>query len=178
MGICQYCGIATPGNQNTCQTCQRYIRKGGIFYPLPPKGEVVYTEDDKVVCHICGMAFSKLAEHVKKKHKMSDREYRQEFGLKICTRLTSLSYHEKMRNLAETYPNYQENFKDVWSGEKACRNSRGGKKQSLQEINQRREEQRVKGRLSKSKITPERFEELKKIWTKNLPTKKEGVENE
>lgn len=170
MANCKYCGITTPGKQTVCQTCQKYLKSGGVFHPLPKSGEVSY-DDGKVICHICGMAFTKLMEHVKRKHHMTEKEYRQEFGLMATARLTSQEYHDKMSKNAKVHPTYKDNFQPTWNGEKRCVSSRKGKKQSLQEINMRREDQRRKGRLSKTKITPERMEELKKIWSKNLKPK-------
>jgi len=169
--ICPQCGI-TIKNGKLCCSCQRYFKAGGQIYDLPMHGTVQYTDDDKVVCHICGMAFAKLAEHVRLKHKLSDREYREEFGLEYHTRLVSNAYHQKMQEHALKNKTYPENFKDTWSGEKRCPASRLGQKQSQQEIESRREEQRIKGRLSKTKMTDQRKTEMGKIWKKSLPQNK------
>lgn len=167
---CKYCGIETSGK--ICQTCRKYIREGNKFYEPPQKGEVGYADDGKLICHICGMAYNKLGEHVKKKHKIKMEEYRKMFGLKKSAQLTAPEYHNKISKKTIERGVYEENFKDVMgNGPKRCNKSRKGQKQSLQEINERREDQRRKGSLSKTKISKERFEELKIIWAKNFKRK-------
>ena len=56
MKVCEKCGIPIKSGR-LCQTCQRYKRNGGVWYPLPNYGEVAYNEDGKPICHVCGMAF-------------------------------------------------------------------------------------------------------------------------
>lgn len=167
---CINCGTLTK-NGRMCYACYQYFKKGGIIHPLPEFATVGYTNDDKVICHICGMAYSKLSEHIRRKHHLSMDEYRDRFGLQKNARLTSMAYRNKMRNHTIKNKTYMKNFEAVISGEKRGKHSRLGKKQSPQEIEARREEQRRKGRLSKSKMTDARKKEMGKIWIKNLSKK-------
>lgn len=49
----------------------------------PDYGKVVHTPDGRVVCHICGKAFTKLGAHVVQKHEMTSREYKEMYGLDV-----------------------------------------------------------------------------------------------
>ena len=175
MSQCLSCGVELKDNRKICHTCYLYFKNGGVEYDLPKYGEVIYTSDDKVVCHICGRAYNKLSEHVKRKHLMSDLEYRKLFGLTLNVRLTSQKYHDKMRDYSEIHKTYEKNFKTdhkFVNGHK----SRTGQKQSAHEINKMREEQRRKAKMSKKNLTPEQIKERGEIWKKNLPQFREVAE--
>lgn len=176
MTVCVKCGIPIK-NGKLCQTCRKYQRNGGVWHPLPPYGAVVYDEAGRPICHVCGMALDKLIEHTKRKHGLNTETYRAEFGLmRKKARLTSPKYADKMRGYTEEYKTHKKNFYDVQHGI-APRGVRHGH-QSQQEIEQRRPEQVEKGKKSRTKETPEQRARNIVIWTKNLPNKKRGENNE
>ena len=105
---CASCGEVIDHGK-LCNTCRTYFRDGGKVHPLPESGKVAYTDDDKVICHICGKAYTKLSEHLKK-HKITLREYIEEFELSIDDRLTSQAYHDKMHDKAVTIRTFDKNF--------------------------------------------------------------------
>jgi len=169
--VCEKCGLVIPSGR-LCQTCAKYKRNGGIWHPLPAYGEVKYDEDGKPICHVCGMALDKLIEHTKRKHGLDTEAYRSKFGLmRKHARLTSPKYFDKMHAYAEKYETHKVNFADAQQG--MIPRGRRNPKWSQQEIESRREQQAAKGRLSKSRLTPQRRKELAKIWSRNLPNKKE-----
>lgn len=95
--ICKKCGNDSLGNWGgVCQRCYRYFKDGGKEYPLPPVGEIRRGENGKVVCHICGRAFSKLGSHVNQVHDMTIREYKDKFSLCHRSKTTDRAYSEKM----------------------------------------------------------------------------------
>ncbi len=149
MKVCEKCGIPIKSGR-LCQTCQRYKRNGGVWYPLPNYGEVAYNEDGKPICHVCGMALDKLIEHTKRKHGLDSAAYRQQFGLmRKQARLTSPEYATKMHCYVEDKPTWKENFADVHSGK--IPNGRRNPHWSKQEIELRREQQKAKVRKRWSK---------------------------
>lgn len=168
---CSKCGILITGGK-LCQTCRKYQRNGGVWYIPPKYGTVAYDENGKPICHVCGMACNKLIEHTKRKHGLNSQDYRKQFGLMDTTRLTSPEYSEKMRIHAEDNKSYKENFKSSWSGETRYVAGRKGQHWSKQELELRRPGQVEKGTLSKTKLSPDKKDELGKIWAKNLPNKK------
>lgn len=103
--VCELCGKThreTTGKY--CQKCYNYLRKHpeGI-YELPKKGQIAYAYNGDVICHICGMAYGKLGNHIYNKHKMTQEEYREKFGLYRNTKLTNEKYKELMRNYNNKY---------------------------------------------------------------------------
>ena len=150
MKKCENCGEEIPYGKY-CNSCRLYFNSGGVIYPLPEKGTVGYTEDDKVICHVCGKAYTKIAEHVKA-HSMSFREYINEFDLSLNDRLTSIRYHDKMSSKAISTKTYEANFTHNIGASK-----KGG-------IN------------SKKNMSEARKVRNGKIWTKNFS--KEGEVNE
>lgn len=174
--VCEKCGMIIPAGR-LCQTCAKYKRNGGIWHPLPAFGTVAYDEDGKPICHVCGMAMDKLIEHTKRKHGLDTEAYRSKFGLmRKNARLTSPKYADKMRLYAQEYETHKINFADVQNG--LAPRGRRNPKWSPQEIESRRKQQAAKGRLSKSKLTPERRKELAEIWRRNLPHATERMNKE
>jgi hypothetical protein len=57
-------------------------------------GEVEY-EDGKPVCKVCGRAFHRLMTHVRQKHGLTAREYKESFGLDVGKGLCSEESAEK-----------------------------------------------------------------------------------
>lgn len=158
MGKCKYCEVITSGN--VCQTCRKYLKNGGEFHTPPEPGTVAVDSRGFYICHICGMAYMKLGEHVKLKHKMSINEYREKFGLMKKQQLTGKEYHKKMSEYMLDQLNSNDQYHYLHKHpELRCQGSRKNQKQSLQEIEQRRESQ-----SQKSKI---RWEKYRKGGNKN-----------
>lgn len=169
MNTCEKCHIPIARGRLCC-ACQAYKRKGGIWHPLPPYGTVQYDDEGRPICHVCGMAHDKLIEHTKRKHGLDTVDYRAEFGLmRKMARLTSPKYADKMRGHVEEHKTHEANFLPAQTGEK--RGKRNGH-WSPMEIESRRDQQAEKGKLSRSKETPEQRARNVKIWTKNLPNGK------
>lgn len=141
---CRECGKEIKGklySGELCQNCYNYFRRGGIIHPLPEKGRVEHDKDGKVICHICGKSFVKLGNHIHEVHKMTIKEYKEEFGLCANARTTDDNYNKKMRKLA-----YEHNMdKQLRIAGKSTRFKKGdvrarkGKEVRLQEIIHKRE---------------------------------------
>lgn len=68
--------------------------KGFGFY-----GAILMTKDmDKIQCHICGETYRTLAGHITKRHKTTDREYKEKFGIAYKTALISESFRFELKN--------------------------------------------------------------------------------
>ena len=65
---------------------------------LPPKGEVWYDKNDRIICHICGKGFNKLSSHLVQAHNINSDEYKEMFELKKGQKLTSRGMQEYFRN--------------------------------------------------------------------------------
>lgn len=153
MRECPRCHIVHRDGIGLCQTCRRYERNGGVWHPLPPFGDVRYDSEGRPICHICGMALNKLAEHVRRKHHMSTEEYRSKFGLmRKLSNLCAPAYRDKMRRHARRTRTYAENFAPVWEGEIPV--GRRNPHWSAQETNRRRPVQRLLGRLRHKTTKP------------------------
>jgi len=104
MYICKECGKPTPRSYSgMCQSCYNYFRKGGTVNELPEHGRITYDVNGKVVCHICGRAYTKLGSHVRESHAMTIDEYKEAFGLCKCTKTTEQSYSSMMRSYSKQY---------------------------------------------------------------------------
>lgn len=143
---CRCCGEYFKSlNGIMCSACKKYFREGGKRVAPPPKGEVEKDYRGYYICHICGMAYPKLLEHVRRKHHMTADEYREEFGLTKAQQLTSDEYHEKMSQHMKEQLRTDKRMSYLFDNpELRGKQTRLGKKQSLQEINNRRESQRKK----------------------------------
>ena len=53
------------------------------------------------MCHICGKAYSKLGNHIRFKHQMTMKEYKEKYGICNRTKMTSENYQNKMQEIAE-----------------------------------------------------------------------------
>ena len=63
-----------------CSNCIKMYREHPVN-PLPPAGEIVYDEQLRPICHICGRAYNKLMSHARLKHDLTAIEYKKLFGL-------------------------------------------------------------------------------------------------
>lgn len=105
--IKNYCSDCGRSNSRTkyfkefntvlCDTCIRTWRNNPIKY-IPPAGEIHTDDEGKLICHICGRSYDKLTSHIKGKHKISEHEYKERFGLNRTCRLTSEKLQETFRN--------------------------------------------------------------------------------
>lgn len=63
----------------------------------PHYGEIVYTANGLLVCHICGKAFIKLGGHVWAKHRILVRDYCKMYGLDVGKGLCSVEHKKVLR---------------------------------------------------------------------------------
>jgi len=54
-------------------------------------------KDDEVVCLICNKSFTTLKRHLSQVHKLTDKEYRIQFGIPSNQPLVARSYSEKKK---------------------------------------------------------------------------------
>ena len=102
--FCKECGKFTKRSYSgMCQGCYHYFRKGGVVHTLPEHGRIKYDANGKVICHICGRAYTRLGSHVKESHAMSIEEYKEKFGLCKRVKTTESSYSQTMHNYAKEY---------------------------------------------------------------------------
>lgn len=110
---CNYCGVNSRSNvpkyreeykEYLCWNCYTHYKEHPVN-KLPEKGEIKYDEEGRVVCHICGRAYDRLAAHIRYKHNMTKDEYREEFGLNRTQRLTSEGHSNKLSKLVRTHNN-------------------------------------------------------------------------
>ena len=143
MATCRHCNKETDTlyrleNQvkaTACQGCYNYLKNGGTINPLPHAGCIEYDAHGKVVCHICGRAYTRLGSHIKESHHMTIAEYKEIYGLCKRTKTTEKSYSNMMHDYA------LENNMDLQLKEtggdtrikKGDTNKRKGKKICLQE---------------------------------------------
>ena len=67
---------------------------------------------DKLTCLICEKSFQHLGSHIAKAHKMTAREYKEEFGLDYNLPLISKAIYEKKRAaFEEDREHYLDNFR-------------------------------------------------------------------
>ena len=61
-----------------CPTCYAYLRKHPEGFPntLPSKGELVINQRGEVQCHVCGLFFRKLGNHISQKHFLNINDYK------------------------------------------------------------------------------------------------------
>lgn len=102
--ICDMCGGKNTTTGKHCNSCYAYLKTHpeGI-YDLPNEGEVRYAKNGDPICHICGMAFRKLGNHIQFKHHLSQEEYRDRFKLYRNTKLSNIDYQITMSNYNKIY---------------------------------------------------------------------------
>ena len=95
---CNLCGEVSDTTGKYCQKCYLYLKvhPEGV-YKLPPKGEVHYAPNGDPICHICGMAYRKLGNHIAFRHHLTQEAYRELFNLYHNTKLSNDEYKETMR---------------------------------------------------------------------------------
>ena len=99
---CKKCGKHIDRSYSgMCQACYNYFRKGGVIHALPDKGRIEYDNSGKVICHICGRAYTRLGSHVREFHDMTIEEYKIEFGLCKRAKTTESGYSKTMSHYAK-----------------------------------------------------------------------------
>ena len=82
MKICTFCNRGTKRLiKGYCSACYQSIKRSDGRYTPSPYGTVNYSPNGCPICHICGLAFEKLMNHVYYKHGMNEKEYKKKFGL-------------------------------------------------------------------------------------------------
>ena len=147
MKVCKECGkiIEDKSYSGMCQGCYNYFRKGGTVHPLPEHGRIKHDTTGKVICHICGRAYTRLGSHVKESHDMTIEEYKEMFGLCKRAKTTECCYSQTMRNHAMNN-NMNERLLKAGQGtriKKGQVDMRKGKKVCLQEILEKRDRKKV-----------------------------------
>lgn len=111
--VCQDCGRSNKRTKYfkefetiLCDSCIKTWRNNPVKY-IPPIGEMHFDEEGKLICHICGRSYDKLASHIRGKHRISEKEYKERFGLNRTYRLTS----EKIKEMFRDNPSV--NIKDI-----------------------------------------------------------------
>ena len=101
---------------------------------------IKYDINGKVICHICGRAYTRLGSHVKESHDMTIEEYKEKFGLCKRAKTTESSYSNMMHRYAKEYK-MDEHLLVVGQATRIKRGQtdmRKGKKVCLQEILEKR----------------------------------------
>lgn len=102
--FCKECGKHTDKSYSgMCQGCYRYFSQGGVVHQLPEHGRINHDANGKVICHICGRAYTRLGSHVKESHDMSIEEYKEKFGLCKRAKTTEINYSKIMHGYAKAY---------------------------------------------------------------------------
>lgn len=104
---CNECGEIIKGRvlRGMCETCyQRWNRdRKTKTYDLPEIGEVKYSPDGLVICHVCGKAYKKLMNHARQIHGLTEKEYKMEFGLNANQGLICESTKRKLQHAVEKH---------------------------------------------------------------------------
>ncbi len=101
---CKFC--QTPIERGYyCAGCYAYLRKHPEGFPtsMPPYGEVIFNDKEEAQCHICGLFYTKLGNHIKFKHHMDINEYKDTYGIYRTHSLCGETYKSKMRKYTKKY---------------------------------------------------------------------------
>ena len=102
MSICEECGTSYRVRKTKsfgkilCNNCHNMYKKHPVHL-IPPMGEILYDDDGRPICHVCGRAFDKLGQHVYNRHDMTADEYKEKFGLDRRVGLTSDKTKKKLQ---------------------------------------------------------------------------------
>lgn len=135
--ICQECGkYSKKSYGGVCQACYIYFKNGGKVHALPEQGRLEYAENGKVICHICGRAFTRLGSHIRESHAMTIKDYKAKFELCNSTKTTEKGYSQVMRQNAYEHgmPEQLTKFGKSTRIKKGETDKRKNKKVRLQEI--------------------------------------------
>jgi len=57
----------------------------------------ISNENTHVQCHICGLFFTSLGNHIQKRHTITTREYKIQYGLRLSKGLVSPKYRQQLK---------------------------------------------------------------------------------
>lgn len=113
---CEICGTkegiicySKAIGKTLCRKCYNY-EKNHPVHPLPKKGEISYDNEGKLICHICGRAFKKLASHAYNGHGINAYTYKEMFDLNNNAGLLIESTKEILREHSKN--NYETVIKE------------------------------------------------------------------
>lgn len=88
-----------------CPTCYAYLRKHPEGFPssLPQKGKLIINDKGEVQCHVCGLFFRKLGNHICQKHFLNLNDYKDEYNLYRTHSLCCEDYKNIMRGYTKKY---------------------------------------------------------------------------
>ena len=136
--------LAAKGMCGYCQPCYNYfVKNKGIQYPLPPKGQVVRTEEGLLICHICGKAVKSEKVHAYQFHGIESHDYCLMFGLNFRVNTTT----EESRQFKSWQTKSNGTMKNLLLGEE----TRIKKGQKLREGHPNREQNLIRIRSYKKK---------------------------
>lgn len=108
--ICEECGKEKKSvifyeeySANLCPQCLMFYKEHPK-HDLPEKGEILYDELGRPICHICGRAFNKVLNHARQKHFISAEEYKRIYGLISTKGICSQRTKDRLR--AKVMENY------------------------------------------------------------------------
>jgi len=101
---CGYCNKDIDKGRY-CPACYAYLRKHPEGFPtsFPHLGELIFNDKDEAQCHICGLFFTKLGNHISFKHHMSVAEYKDAYKLYRTHSLCGEEYKTRMRKYTKKY---------------------------------------------------------------------------
>lgn len=145
---CTYCKKTKRffENRKICSTCRKFIGqvKSGVFrapdikdinvtgYKEPMEkvkdgfgyfGAITKTNDGgHIQCHTCGYYFASLGTHVKQKHAMEPKEYKEKYGLRLKEGLVSATERLNRQRVYNKTPRENlKNLRKAWKGNKKKR---------------------------------------------------------
>jgi hypothetical protein len=138
-------------------------------------GIIEYNEDGLVKCEICGQFFKRPLTHVRQKHFLEEREYKQQFGFDlkkgICSKESSAISREKI------FANYDRCIKrNLAKGEKH-RFKKGDKGRTKDKVSAQTRN-RLKDRLKDPYMIKAMQESGRKVGKSGLGNKKRWHKNE
>lgn len=96
--VCEFCGKSNLRTKfskyfakTLCDSCLLMFKKYP-FVRIPMAGQLEYDEAGNILCHVCGRGFKKLSEHIQNKHNMTNKEYKEIFGLNRTAKLTGKNF--------------------------------------------------------------------------------------
>lgn len=136
-------------------------------------GITEYNEEGLVKCEICGQFFKRPLTHVRQKHFLEEREYKQQFGFDlkkgICSKESSQLSREKV------FDNYDKMIKNLSKGEK-YRFKKGSNGRTKDKVSAQTKK-RLKDRLKEPSMIKAMQESGSKVGKSGLGNKKRWNKN-
>jgi len=131
-------------------------------------GIIEYNEEGLVKCELCGQFFKRPLTHVRQKHFLEEREYKQQFGFDlkkgICSKESSRLSREKI------FDNYDKMKRNLSKGEK-YRFEKGSKGRTKDQVSAQTKK-RLKDRLKEPYMVKAMKEAGRKVGKSRLGNKK------